>query len=267
VDVAGDNIQHLDRPWSLDKIMLLLDGEIEVDGEIHSSLSAYELRMQAMSTSSDFADLIVEAAQLDRAIQSGIMRDREVRLAMLLRTRGGFDEKEIEDLLGSKRPGYALLQRGAELIRRHERGQHSQLRRVRAQRGESDMPVCWRCLQPAVLNREGNPMRVGDWCGCVDKPRKSDRSHTGPGSTYDPLAQPDPAKMTADERAAEIEKLAATQVKGPIPGGENYRKKVSPVGATMFDPDDLRRADRAYHRGNRDGASASRTPTEQVPSV
>lgn len=234
-----------------------MDGEVEIDGELHASLSAYEMRMAAQSATRDFADLIIEAAQLDRSIQSGIQRDHEVRIAMLLRTRGGFDEHEIEQMLGSKRPGYALLERGIELVRRHERGRRSQLLRVRANLGMSDTPVCWRCLKAEVR-------RPGDWCGCIDKERKSDRSHTGPGATYDPTTRPPATEMSEEERAAEIALLAATQEKGPIPGGENYRKKVNAVGTTMFDPDDLRRADRAHRRGRSEGAA--RSTQEQVPS-
>ncbi len=254
-----DDIRHLDRPWSLDKIAMLVDGEVEIDGELHVGMSAYEMRMAAQSSSSDFADPIIEAAQLDRSIQSGILRDHKVRIAMLLRTRGGFDEHEIEEMLDSDRPGYALLARGAELVRRHERGRRSQLLRVRAHNGQSDAPVCWRCLKAEVP-------RPGDWCGCTDKEWKGERrSKTGPGAAYDPTAQPDPSEMTDEERQAEIDRLVATQEKGPIPGGEWYRKKVQPVGGTMYDPDDLRRSDRAYKRGRSEGAPT--TPTEQVPSA
>jgi hypothetical protein len=184
--------------------------------------------------------LMCDVAQLDLAIRRGIQRDHEVRVAMLLATRGGLPENEIEDLLASKRPGYALLQRGAELVRRQQSGEYSKLRRVRAHQGQSDQPVCWRCLKVDVP-------RPGDYCGCVERNHKSRRSHTGPGSTYDPTSQPDPTSMTQAERDAEIEQLAATQVKGPIPGGEHFRKRVNLVGH-IHDADDLRENDAFYRR-------------------
>lgn len=238
---------------------MLIDGEYEADGDLYVGMSAYEMRMKAQSGSGDFTDLILDAAQLDRSVQAGIVKDWEVRVAMLLRIRGGYDEHEIEQMLGSKRPGYALLQRGAELIRRHERGEHAKLRRVRANRGENDNPVCWKCLKTAVA-------RPGDYCGCGEPAQRSRRSKTGPGSTYDPADQPEIADMTPEERAAEIDLLTATQEKGPIPGGEHYRKRVSPVGSRMFDPDDLRRADRAYQRGHARDVQRPSTPPEQIPS-
>jgi hypothetical protein len=222
-------------------------------------MTAFEMRMAAQSSTSDFSDLIVEAAQLDRSIQA--ILDPEVRLAMLLRTRGGFDEYEIEQMIGSKRPGHQLLKRGVELIRRYARGQHSQLLRVRANQGQSDQPVCWRCLQSEVP-------RPGDWCGCIDKPWKAERrSKTGPGAPYDPADRPAVSDMTEAERLEEIAKLADTQEKGPIPGGEWYRKKVNPVGSTMFDPNDLRRADREYHRGGSRPSSRPHHDYEQVPGA
>lgn len=254
--MADDDIRSLDRPWGLDKITMLVDGEVDFDGELHVGRSSYEMRMAAQSSSADFADLIIEAAQLDVAIQSGIQRDHEVRIAMLLRTRGGLDEAEIERLLGSSRPGYALLKRGAELVRRHERGKHSQLRRVRAQKGLSDAPVCWRCLKEEVP-------RPGDWCGCVDAEQKSRRSKTGPGATYDPTEQPAVSEMTDAEKAEELAKLVATQSAGPIPGGEHYRKRVNPM-PVMYDPNDIRRADRAHHRGR--GDDWRRNGGEVIPS-
>lgn len=240
---------------------MLIDGEIEIDGELHVGHSAYELRCMAQSASHDFSDLIIEVAQLERSIQSGIQRDRQVRAAMLLRARLGLDEYAIEQLLQSSRPGYRLLERGVELVRRHERGRRSQLLRVRANRGESDTPVCWRCLKEEVP-------RPGDWCGCIDKELGYGRRDisTGPGSTYDPAARPPPGEMTEEERLAEIELLTATQERAPIPGGENYRKKVSPVGTTIFDADDLRRADRSFRRGGVGPNPAHHDSREQVPS-
>jgi hypothetical protein len=235
------DLRTLDRPWSKDKIALLVDGDVEIDGDLYTAPSAYELRTAAYSAHYDFADLIVEAAQLDLSIRRGIQRDREVRLAMLLRTRGGYAENEIEEMLGSRRPGYALLSRGIELVRRHERGSHAQLRRVRAHRGESDAPVCWRCLTVEVP-------RPGDYCGCVEKEAKSFRSKTGPGSTYDPLEQPDPSLMSDEERQAEIDRLRDTQAAGPIPGGEHYRKRVVPMGTNFGNPEDIRAADAYYQR-------------------
>lgn len=247
-----DTVRYLDRPWSLDKILMLLDGEIEVDGDVYVGRSAYELRMAAEAGMTDHADAILEVTQLERAIKLGIQRDNEVRIAMLLRIRGGYAENEIEAMLGSKRPGYALLARGAELVRRHEKGQHSQLRRVRANRGESDTPVCWKCLKVEVS-------RPGDYCGCGEPEQRSRRAKTGPGSTYDPTDQPDVNAMTDEEREAEIALLASTSGKSvtatgkpkdaPIPGGEHYRKRVVPIGATLFDPADIRRKDREFQRG------------------
>jgi hypothetical protein len=261
--VQSDDIRQLDRAWSKEKILMLLDGAVEIDGDLHVGLSAYQMRIAAQSSTHDFADLIIEAAQLDAAIRNGIVKDKEVRAAMLLRTRLGMAENEIEDALQSSRPGYALLERGIELVQRYQRGQHQQLRRVRANRGEGDQPMCWRCMSVAVA-------RPGEWCGCIDKERKSDRSLTGPGSTYDPAARPNVAEMTDEERRQEIELLSKTQNRGPIPGGEYYRKIVSPVGLHMYSENDLRRSDREF---NRSGARADAgghhrriLPDELIPS-
>lgn len=256
----GDDVRSLDRSWSSDKITMLIDGEVEVDGELHVGLSAYEMRVRAESTSGDFSDLVVEFAQLERSIISGIQRDHQVRAAMLLRTRLGLDEHEIEKLLASTRPGYALLRRGVELVRRHEQGRRSQLRRVRAQRGESDVPLCWRCMKVEV----SQPGQLCGESGCVEpEVNLGGRPKSGPGSTYDPTDQPDVASMTEEERQAEIATLVATQAKGPIPGGEHYRKRVTPIGGVVHDPADLRRADRAYRRGR----PVDRLDGEVVPGV
>jgi hypothetical protein len=233
-----DDLRSLDRPWSLDKIRLLLHGEVEVDGDLWTGQSAYELRCRS-EQGGDFAELMCDVAQLDLAIRRGIQRDHEVRVAMLLATRGGHLENEVEDLLGSKRPGYAMLERGAELVRRQQSGEYSRLRRVRAHKGESDQPVCWKCLKVDVP-------RPGDYCGCIEREQKSKRSHTGPGSTYDPTSQPDPSSMSEEARAAEIALLTATQDRGPIPGGEHFRKRVQLIGH-LHDPEDIRRND-AYYR-------------------
>lgn len=238
---------------------MLIHGEVEIDGNLHVRMSAYEMRMTAQSSHRDFSDLIIEVAQLDKSITDGVLKDREVRLALLLRTRGGYSEREIEDLLGSKRPGYALLARGADLLARYQRGQHNQLLRVRANQGLSDSPVCWRCLKEEVS-------RPGDWCGCLDKQPKSDRPKSGPSAPYDAARRPDVADLTEEERLAEIALLSETQAKGPIAGGEWYRKTVSPIGLTFYDEDDIRRSDRSHHRGTKGSGKAHGTD-EQVPSA
>jgi hypothetical protein len=255
--MAKDNIRDLDKAWSADKIAILVNGEVTgPDGETIEGLSAFELRCLAESSGRDFADIVLEYAQLDRAISRGIQRDHEVRIAMKLRTKLGLDEYEIEQLLKSKRPGYALLQRGIELVRRHEKGQHSQLRRVRASKGQGDTPVCWACLKTEVK-------QPGDYCGCREAREqviRSRRPTTGPFARgYDPAERPDPSSMTDEERAAEIALLADTQQRGPIAGGELYRKRVNPIGVDIRDPDDVREKDRRYWAAvKRDGGAAEK---------
>ncbi len=224
----GD-IYKADQSWNRRKVSILVNGDWEdEDGALHVERSAYELRLAAIDSHDSPCDLIIEAAQLDKVILRAIS-DWECRIAMLLRTRGGYDEYEIQELLKSKRPGYQLLRKGIDLVRRQQRGEHNTLLRVRAAKGESDTPVCWRCLSEPVS-------RPGDDCGCTNPVERK----RGKPPRYEPDTAPDPATMTDEEREAEIEKLSENQTEtggnnyrswnAQIPGGSYYVKRVVPGG-------------------------------------
>lgn len=245
--MSGDDIRRLDRPWGTDKIAMLVDGIIEVDGEQFHSPSVYEQRCAAESSADDFSDLILEPAQLDKAIRAGIQRDGEVRLAMLLRTRLGKNEVEIEQLLRSNRSGVALIARGIELTRRYEKGQHQQLRRVRAAKGESDQPVCWRCMTTEVAQ----PGMECDPCpGPPPKPQYRGllRGTNYPGHAKAPIQRPDPSTMTEEEKAAEIQAIVADAPRGDFDSDDRaWRRRVIPIG-DIRSPSDVAANDRAYRR-------------------
>lgn len=232
----GDDIRSLDAPWTAEKVAILLDGEVLVtitdeNGEMHEVLaegaSAYELAMRAI----DGGDptLIIEVAQLRKSITH--IRDQEVRAMLNLKVTTGESEWLIADALralglrSTQRSPIRLVERGIDLIRRIERGKHSELRRVRAALGRSDTPVCWRCLESAVD-------RVGDDCGTECPALAPDKWDKGAGAAkrHDYTNRPKPSKMTAEERAAELAELVRTQNEGPIPGDAYYRKKVVPYG-------------------------------------
>lgn len=228
----NSEITNLDTPWSADKIRILLFGEARVtvtdvtgrDFDIQAEgPTAYEMRCMAYDGGDP--DTILESAQLDMAVR--FIRDEAVRSAMTLRSHAWADPDHVGSLLGDARPGYRLIQRGMDLVRREERTRHS--RRVSMGRAGSD-PVCWRCMAEKVA-------QPGDECGCAPNKRPAYQRglltgppKTGPKAPYDPTSRPLPQDMTASERRDEIERLARTQDDGPIPGGELYRKTVDPYG-------------------------------------
>lgn len=248
-----DDIERLDRAWGSDKIAMLVDGIIEVDGELFYGHSAFDQRCAAETSHDDFSDLIVEPAQLDRSIRAAIQRDHQVRMAMLLRTRMGLDEYEIEQLIQSVRPGYRLIERGIELVRRHERGVHQQLKRVRAQQGESDHPVCWRCMTAEVpqpgMECDECPEPVPNVPPRQRGLLRGTRIPGHPSEPYDPARRPDPAQMTPGERSAEIERLAQTQ-ENPRHGDDRLWNdgKIIPIGLPR-NAADIRERDRLWQKG------------------
>lgn len=201
-----DTIADADHPWSAEKIRILVDGEVlhiaeDSAGRQHEAVSegdtAYEQRMRCYD--GDDPANIIEAAQLDRSIRR--INDRAVRAAMQMRTLLGEDEYTIERYVNDerKRPGHRLVERGCELVRRIERGDHQLKTRVRVASGQGEAPVCWRCLKVEVT-------RIGMDCG-EDCPGLKIPGKTGKRRKLEELT---------------LEELVATQEEGTVPG-DNYR--------------------------------------------
>lgn len=213
---------------------MLLDGEVVLQvederGRMHEKVaegrSAYETRTAAYDGITA-PESIIEVAQLERTVRQ--IRDREVRAMMALRIRTGESEWLIEEELRwrgwrrTTRSPLGLVERGVELVRRIERGHHSQLTRVRAALGQDDSPVCWRCLATPVD-------KIGTDCG-ETCPALKEKRRGSPPRKHDYTNRAPVADLTAEQRDAEIAELARTQDEGPIPGGAYYDKIVVPYG-------------------------------------
>lgn len=238
------DIRAADGTWTASKIRTLVEGEATVvvtDAtgreyeERREGPTAYELRCRALDTGN--VELMHDVIQLDMAVET--IRDDGVFVAMVDTTVFGTDVDELEDVTGRGRAGRHLLDRGVELVRRHERGRRSE--RVRLGR-DGDEPVCFRCM----TRRVSTP---GDLCSeeCDGLTRSQRRRHANlrrgpvPANTpYDPTERPDPAMMSQAEIEAEIAHLAETQGssviypgpkrEAPIPGGHEYASRVHPYG-------------------------------------
>lgn len=211
---GNDEVRNLDAPWTLEKVLLMIYGEavrvVEDDAKrqheiIVEGLTAFEQRMMALDHGRP--DWMLEVIQLEQAIDS--LHDEELRDLLRIVTRMGEDPHNAADLMkelgkrSTNRDPLRMVERGAELIRRHERNRQSLLRRVRASLGLRDTPVCWRCLKVAVD-------RIGHDCG-ADCPALKEPGKPGPKRKFDP-AQPTPVDQITDEqREAEIAHLVKTQ--------------------------------------------------------
>jgi hypothetical protein len=217
-----EEVQALDRPWGAPRIELLLFGDTRLaDGTSTEALTAFEQRVLAYDHGK--VDLIHEPAQMDMLIAT--VRDHGVRAALMLRTKLNASEEQIDRLLThERRPAHQLLNRGAELVRRQVNGERTKARLDRKRKAIREA----RCVTCSKLP-------LGEFCPECGFGGKTWKSGAAP---YDPLNAPDPSKMTDAEREAEIAKLAAGQIENPedyrwndnIPGGRQYRRKVTPVG-------------------------------------
>lgn len=230
-----NDVECFDRPWTADKIQILVEGSAEItltgeNGKPYDTyiegMTLYEMRCKAFDGGNP--DLIVESAQFDAAARSIV--DDNVRAVVMLVTRAQVDPDHIASLLGDHRSGYQMLRRAQELILREQR------RRARSRRRKrGDKPVCWRCMKATVA-------RAGDECDptCVPKPPDF-RPKSGPGAPYDPTERPSPSDMTDDEKEAEWNRIAKGQryvsrTDEPIVGQDTYRHMVVPYG---LDPSEL----------------------------
>jgi hypothetical protein len=220
------DIQMADRPWTRDRVILLLDGEARrlrrssVD-EWYDDVTgptANDLR-QAAYAGGPIA-LIDDVIQLEQSVATIV--DDEVRNFLMLRLRTDCSPQRIADALGCERSALHVESRGVDLVLRDLRMKREQVRRVAGEKRES--PVCWRCMrryveQPGDLCSEactGGRMRPSE----AREPRNV------------PLAdRPDPSTMTALERAAEIEELVERHEGNLVPGLATQRKRE----VTLFD--------------------------------
>lgn len=202
---ALDTVEGLDRRWSATKIRLLIDGVcLNDDDEMLIAESVYQQRIRCLDGFEDPGEGVLEHAQMVKAIQT--IRDADVRHAMLLKVYAGCDEYEIEFFLQSKRAGHHLIDRGCELVRRHEKGAHA---RKAAQKSIEDAQVvCWRCMRNPVED-------PGAQCEECSEKKLPGR----PQGTVTPV----------DEWS--LEKLVETQETADdhIPGSRSYDGKVHPV--------------------------------------
>lgn len=241
------DIQRLDQRWDSTKIRTLIHGEATVTitdatgrqyDEQRAGRSAYDLRCSALDNGR--IEDILEPLQLDLAIAAIADQNLHAAIAMHATTRGK-NLAEIADAMGvdEGRVG-RYLERGIELVRRHEGG-----RAVERSGSRVGSAVCWKCLErPAV---------PGELCeeGCDGKTDRERRQLAGllrgPAvPPYDPTEVADPAMMTQEEIDAEIAHLAATagvsdedawgvdrrKRDAPIAGGAEYAKQVFPYGSS-----------------------------------
>jgi hypothetical protein len=241
----NDEVQALDRPWGAEKIRIFLWGDavvsaLDLDGKVYDlpveGQTLFEMRCRAYDSGE--SDMILEPAQFEMAART--VRDRVTQSLLLLKARTGLwhggncISDHAADLMGDKRAGRNLLNRGADLIRREERTRHT----IRINMGRAgDSPVCWRCMKERVST-------AGDDCGCDPDGRPARQRGLLRGTRYkghlknpyDPSVRPSPRLMTQEERDAEIAHLVDTQEDDQGPGGEMYRKHVVPYGS---DPDEI----------------------------
>lgn len=250
------DVARADQRWDSNKIKTLIDGHATVTitdatgrqyDEVREGRTAYEMRLSALETGN--VDDILEPLQLDIAIKAVAKQDNDVAGALFLRTRGhGFEEcdpYELSDVVGSHKKDRHLLDRGIELVRRHEGGRAAE----RAGQHATGSAVCWKCME--------RPAAPGELCettcdGLTDRKRRQLAGlRRGPGEgqsnqPYDPTQVADPALMTQEEIDAEIALLASTQgisdtdARGvdrrkrdaPIAGGKEYANNVFPYGTS-----------------------------------
>lgn len=251
--ISPSEVRAADQRWDTNKIKTLIDGYAVVTitdatgrqyDELREGRTAFDLRNSALDTGN--VDDILDPLQLDIAIKAVAKTNNEAAGALFLRARGhGFEETnpyELSDVVGSHKRDRHLLDRGIELVRRHEGG-----RAVERSGTRVGSAVCWKCMErPAV---------PGELCeqacdGKTDAQRRQlaglKRGANSARQPYDPTIVADPAMMTQDEIDAEIQLLADTQgvsvadAKGvprdqrdaPIAGGRTYNNMVVPYGSS-----------------------------------
>jgi len=246
--ITPSDVRRLDQPWDTNKLRMLILGEATVTitdatgrqyDEVRSGRTAYDLRCSALDGGR--TDDIHEPLQLDIAIEHVAKDQPNVALALHLTTRGSTPEEiaELMDLTEDRVD--RLLDRGIELVRRHEGG-----RAVARRENRVGSAVCWRCMV--------RPAKPGELCeeACDGKTDAQRRQLSGllrgPAvRPYDPTERPDPCMMIEPgEIEAEIALLASTQGvsdmdahgvdrrkrDAPIAGGQEYAKQVVPYGSS-----------------------------------
>lgn len=241
------DIQHLDQRWDSTKIRTLIHGEATVTitdatgrqyDEQRAGRSAYDLRCSALDNGR--IEDILEPMQLDIAIAAIADQNLHAAVAMHATTRGK-NLAEIADAMGVDEGRVRrYLERGIELVRRHEGG-----RAVERSGNRVGSAVCWKCME--------RPATPGELCedacdGLTDRQRRQFSGLLrGPKEgPYDPTEVADPAMMTQEEIDAEIALLASTQGisdvdaagvdrrkrDAPIAGGKEYQNQVFPYGSS-----------------------------------
>jgi hypothetical protein len=164
---------------------------------------------------------LLDGIQLSQAINE--VRDRETKAflaaAASLGTTDAWSAAEEVAAAGlrSKRSAIGVYEAGLRILQGEQRKRRQLLRRVRAQGGTSDSPVCWRCLKKPVK-------RVGDECG-QECPALDSNWKSGP-----------PPKRIEDMSVEELVETQEEDTSQPynwnrlIPGGAYYQKKIAPMG-------------------------------------
>lgn len=222
--ISIQEVRAADQPWSPTKIRTLIEGEAVVTitdatgreyEERREGPTAYELRCRVLDKGD--VDTLLDLIQLDTAIDS--IDDDVVRHAMIAVTVHGLPIDAARDWSGRGRPGHQLINRGIELVRRHERARRSD--RVRVGREGGD-PVCYRCTVRRVA-------KIGMLCSpTCDGLSRADRARfanlqPGPepdARRYDPTRRPRATRMSRAQVEAEIEYLSRTQSDGDLPERE-----------------------------------------------
>ena len=229
--MAGDEVRRADDPWTLERVLLLLQGEAlrvisdEASGRqvevVIEGMSAFELLCKALDGGDQ--ELVHDVIQLGQAISQ--IPDREAKHLLIIITRMGEDPYSAAEILrdlglrATNRDAATVQHRGAVLVHQHERRRKNLLSRVRAHAGASDNPVCWRCLKNDVL-------RIGEDCGdgCPGlKDPGWDRGRKRKWDWSTPIA---PEDLTPERRQAELDHLVKTQrAEGDWPGERNRRRR------------------------------------------
>lgn len=214
-------IQMADRPWTRDRILILLNGEAKQlrrrpDHEWFEDVTgptANDLRQSAYAGGPQ--SLLDDVIQLEMSVRT--INDREVRNYLLLRIRTDCSPHMVAEALGAERSAEALEQRGVDLLMRDLRYRREQVRRVA---GVDDTPVCWRCMR-RYADRPGDLCRPDCNGGRMFESRASLRNT--------PLAdRPDPATMTQAERDEEIAELVGRGEDNLVPGEWQRREREIP---------------------------------------
>lgn len=245
--ITLSDVQRLDQRWDANKIRTLIHGEAVVTitdatgrqyDEVREGRTAFDLRCSALDNGR--IDDILEPLQLDIAISEIVKDNPQVAICLHATTRGRTPAEIAEAFDTTEDRILRYLDRGIELVRRHEGG-----RAVERSGNRVGSAVCYRCMEA--------PAEPGELCrddcdGLTDRKRRQLAGlHRGPAvPPYDPTERPSPYAMTEQEIANEVNHLLATQGvsdvdaagidrrkrDAPIAGGKEYQNQVFPYGSS-----------------------------------